>query len=590
MAIPPRPLRPTSSSAVADDVWIDRTPCQRQRPIEGRADGPTRTIRSGRRTGVVWGIGVCLLAGIAESPVRADGFAPVPVGTAIRGSDLLVPLRLAKPAGDLPDRVVVQIDETEIEADVAVLAPAARNEFRWVTPNRPIDVWSPSALPDSSVGMAAVAVVPIPVGVEPGASIEIASASWTPTWLAPLAAWDQRLPVVDSLGGDADPVEDDPLEWFRWVIRSQLSARRPPVDRMASSLESRVALAVADEWRAGLRRVARYSPSISRTIGERLVATVGDGSRASRERQVAMWPTDARELAGLRNILLDPSRTDEEAALAGLTWFEVRPPFVAWIVDVCGDVVTLRMGNPTVDEVIVFARFSTSNSPEALILPPRSLTSHTVERRGLASAGSEDELVLSVEGTEVRLEVGPRLVRVEPPGASFGPMVIGRTLASVNGEFVEMPELPAQTAGILRRRFGRWEIFVEARGPRSEDPDDDRVYVQLGPSDRPVAVLEISRSGRWRIDSGLESEPIEVEVVEHPDRWRFLVQLPERWLMDAINRSSEGGVRLGLRRDGPRGIVQFAGPPPAAWRRRIPTQNFGLSWWDDPEPPEGSDF
>ena len=126
MAIPPIPPRPFSSSVVPDTVWIGRTSRQRRTSIGGCADRPTRTIRSGRRTGVVWGIGLCLLAGIVESPVRADGFAPVPVGTAIRGSDLLVPLRLAKPAGDLPDRVVVQIDETEIEAEESPLPSAVQ--------------------------------------------------------------------------------------------------------------------------------------------------------------------------------------------------------------------------------------------------------------------------------------------------------------------------------------------------------------------------------------------------------------------------------------------------------------------------------
>ena len=512
----------------------------------------------------------------------------MPVATAVRGADLLVPLRPADPQTRVPDRLVVEIDGVETSADVVVLAPTAQTGFRWATPSRPLDAWTPSSWSRPLLGVAVLAVVPIPLGVEEGGAIEIEGTRWTPRWLPPLPDWDERLRVVEALGIDADPTMDDPMEWFRWVIRADLSARRPPPCGMASPLERRVALAVADEWRAGLRRVAGFSPSISRTIAERLVATVEDATRASGEREVAMWPTDARELASLRTLLLDPSRTDEEASLAGLTWFEVRSPFVAWVVDSSGDAVTVRFGNPTVEEVIVFASFTGSTSPEALILPAGSLTTHVIDRRG--PTPPEAELVLVAEGVETRLDVGPRVVRAEPPGASFGPMVLGRTLASVNGDFVEMPDLSAQTAGILRRRFGRWEIFVEARGPRFGDPAEDRVYVQVGPTDRPVVVLEIARDGRWRIDSGPMVETLELEVVDHEDRWRFSVGLPESWLVDAINRSNVGGVRLGLRRDGPRGIVQFAGPAPAAWRRRIPTQSFGLSWWDDPEPPSGDEF
>lgn len=521
------------------------------------------------------------------STVRGDEPTPVPVGAAILGSDLLVPLAFADPETRMPETVTATIGGVRVDAPVARVVLSPQAAFRWVTSSQPVDVIAPDDPRASGRAMVALAVLPVPDDAD--GEIELFGVAWTPVWLPKLAPFDPRYPVVESYGVDADPSEEDPMEWFRWVVRAELSGRRPPPCRMTSPLGTRVAWAVADEWRAGLRRVRNHSPSVFRTIAERLVATVRDAERPPGERQVAMWPTDPRELAGLRALLLDQTRSNKEVALAGLAWFEVRPPFVAWVADDAGEAAVVRIGNPTVDEVIVLANFSTWNEPDALILPPRSLTTHRIQRRGPSTPGTDEELILRTDQTEVRLEVGARTILVEPPGASFGPMVLGRTLASVNGEFVEMPDLPAQTAGILRRRFGRWEVFVEARGDATSAGDDD-VFIQVGPSKRPVAVLRISRDGSWSVESGPVPPSLSVKTVEHGDRWRILVRLPEQWLVGAIARSAEGGIRLGLRRDGPRGIIQFAGPPPSAWRRRIPTQNFGLSWWDDPMPERDLDF
>ena len=527
---------------------------------------------------------------VGQTCLEADAtpIDPIPVGTAIRGSDLLVPLTLPVGTDTLPESITVAIGDIEVEADIALLSVSRQTDFSWVTPSRPIDVRSPASRIDAARDTIALAVVPVPT--DANGPLRVADTVWTPIWLPPLPGWDERIPITASRGVDADPSPGAPMEWFRWAIRADLSGRRPPACRMSSPLEERVALAVSDEWRAGLRRVRDHSPSVAATIGERLVATVEDPERASSERAVAMWPTEARELSGLRKLLLDFARTDEEVALAGLAWFEVRPPFVAWLVDTSGDGVTLRIGNPTVEEVVVLASFTGSDAPEALLLPPLSLTTHVVDRPGPTPLGSDEQLVLVRDRTEVRLDVGVPTIRVEPPGASFGSMVIGRTLASVNGEFVEMPALSAQTAGILRRRFDRWEVFVEARGTSSSEAGRDRVFLQIGPSERPVAILGVARDGDWRVESGPKMDDVSVRVVDHGDRWRFVAVLPEAWLVDAIGRSAEGGIRLGLRRDGPQGIVQFAGPPPPAWKRRIPTQSFELSWWDDPVTPSELEF
>ena len=587
MVNPPSSL-PLSVSVDGGSISTLPTEDGTRRVLRRPTDRSIPTIRRSLRR---WASGLVMFA-VLFGPVCLEADAtpidPIPVGTAIRGSDLLVPLTVPAGTGTLPERIPVAIGDLEVEADIALLSVSMQAAFSWVMPSRPIEVRSPASRTNVDRDTIALAVVPIPT--DANGTLRVADTIWTPIWLPPLPGWDERLPITASQGVDADPAPKAPMEWFRWAIRADLSGNRPPPCRMSSLLEKRVALAVSDEWRAGLRRVREHSPSVASTIGERLVATVEDPERASPEQSVAMWPTDARELSGLRTLLLDFARTDEEVALAGLAWFEVRPPFVAWLVDASGDAVTIRIGNPTVEEVVVLASFTSSDAPEALLLPPLSLTTHVVERIGPAPVGSDEQLVLVKDQAEVRLDVGVPTIRVEPPGASFGSMVIGRTLASVNGEFVEMPALPAQTAGILRRRFNRWEVFVEARGTPSSEVERDQVFVQVGSSERPVAILGVSRNGNWRVESGPETDELSVRVVDHGDRWRFVVTLPEAWLVEAIGRSSEGGVRLGLRRDGPRGIVQFAGPPPAAWKRQIPTQSFGLSWWDDPVMPSQLEF
>ena len=66
--------------------------------------------------------------------------------------------------------------------------------------------------------------------------------------------------------------------------------------------------------------------------------------------------------------------------------------------------------------------------------------------------------------------------------------------------------------------------------------------------------------------------------------------LPETWLIRSITDSREGAILLGLRRDGPRGFISFAGPPPPSWRRDIPIQAYAIGDWQDPEPVDPADW
>jgi hypothetical protein len=73
------------------------------------------------------------------------------------------------------------------------------------------------------------------------------------------------------------------------------------------------------------------------------------------------------------------------------------------------------------------------------------------------------------------------------------------------------------------------------------------------------------------------------------DRWRCEIVLPERWLVEAIEADSGGLIRLGIRRNAPGGLRQFAGLAPPAWQSTIREMGFDLGAWGDAIPVKSSE-
>jgi hypothetical protein len=219
---------------------------------------------------------------------------------------------------------------------------------------------------------------------------------------------------------------------------------------------------------------------------------------------------------------------------------------------------------------------------QALVLPPRSLSRHEIDRPRFGSGAPppSEELQLESSGRRQRLLLGSRAISVRPPGASFGTLGLPRTLAAMAGDFVEVPPTEAGTTGLLRRRDGRWEIFIEARCP-GLPADEDRITLTFGQEERPVAVLEVRADGTARVASGFDDGSLEVRTHRIDGRWRAEIVVPEPWLMGAIGRVRTGAVMIGLERIGPGGFITFAGPPPPAWRREIPVLGFALGDWGE---------
>jgi len=542
--------------------------------------GTATTANGATAAMIAIGLGV----GVARAEIGVGLMPPV----AIRGSDLIVPLISDDGQDRWPTTIPVRIGDRAVEAAIAWIVPRPVEQPRWTTPSTPVSVIAAPADGPRPLGNA-IAIVPVPL--DAAGEIALLDTVWSPVWTRSDPPFDPDVPMASSLGRDADPPLDDPMDWFRWAIRADLEGARPPTPVEVGPLGRRVAVAVAAEWRAGLERVATESPGVAREIAERLVATVADERRPLGDRLVAAWPTDPRGLAGLRALLIDPERTAMEAAQAGLSWFEARPSFVGWVLRPGGDRVVLEIANPTAGEVVVLASWTDAGLSQALVLPPRSLTRHELERPRFATGTPppSEEIQFEAAGRRQRLLLGSRAIPVRPPGASFGTLGLPRTLGAMEGDFVEAPPPEAGTSAVLRRRSGRWELFVEARCP-GQPADDDRLTFTFGEGDRPVAVLEVRADGRFRVERGIDDGSLAVRTHRLEGRWRVDVAIPEPWLMEAIGRVRTGAVMIGLRRIGPGGFVTFAGPPPPAWRREIPVQGFALGdWGAAPVPPEPTD-
>ncbi len=544
--------------------------------------------RSGPRRHVAFlkhATALCVTAAVlavGEGAVAEIRIAVLP-SVAIRGGDLIVPLVSDDGQDRWPVTMPVRIGDRRLDAEIAWIVPRAVEQPVWTTPSTPVSVVAtPKDGPRPSGNP--IAIVPVPSDAD--GDIELLDTVWSPVWIRSDPPFDPKATVASSLGPDADPMLDDPMDWFRWAIRADLEGTRPPSPVQVGPLGRRVAVAIAAEWRAGLERVAGESPGVAKEIAERLVATVVDPRRPLGDRLVAAWPTDPRGLAGLRSLLNDPARTPIEAARAGLAWFEARPPFLAWVLRPGGEKVVLEVANPTHGEVVVLASWTDAGQTQALVLPPRSLSRHEIDRPrfGAGAPPPSEELQLEALGRRQRLLLGSRAIAVRPPGASFGTLGLPRTLGAMEGDFVEAPPPDAGTTGVLRRKDGRWEVFVEARCP-GLPADDDRITLTFGDGERPVAVLEVRADGGTRVAAGDDDGSLQIRTHRIDGRWRAEVVVPEPWLMGAIGRVRTGAVMIGLERIGPGGFITFAGPPPPAWRREIPVLGFALGDWGEAPAP-----
>lgn len=499
-------------------------------------------------------------------------------GIAIKGSDLIIRLTARSTSASWPRTIRVTVGDRRLSASVVWLNTDWSTQSTWTSPSEPVVAESRSVRAGERLPGIPVLLVPIPWDAQ--GQIRLLGEEWEPEWLS----LPEKLvgPPLHRIEPDASPSQTDPFEYFRWVLMAEDAGCEPPPFQ-GNGMSRRLAEAITNEWRVALERTSRTSNGIASEIRERLLATAVDDNRPEGEQKIAAWLTNGQGLAVLRGIMLDTTRDEFERAHSALAWIESRPPFLAWYEMVAGDRVRIVLVNQTPAEILVEAEWQASEGSMGLLCPPLSVSRHSLERpKAISSENSltNEVLLLSIGSQhELRLDAGSGAVPVRPPGAIIGPMLLPLTLAAVSEGFRDSAPISESTTAVLRRRFDRWEIFVDCR--RNQEDASDRILLQVGNMLAPIALLEVTSKGVWRVRRGKDDPELGVAVVPHGDRWRCRITLPESWLIEAIAPDSGGSVLLGLRRDGPGHIRQYAGLPPPAWRSDIGEIAFDLGVWGD---------
>ena len=512
---------------------------------------------------------------------------PEPI--AMRGGVVLLPLAApAKAPSSWPETIVVR----GVPSDAGAEPFKVDGVLGWLvpTPTRVGSRWTDSAeaftvtaeAPEAGDGVPLL-LVETPEGF--AGAIELDGECVTPRWLEPPAAARRPVDRVPSGSPDARPDGEHPLEWYRWAIladRLGFDPPPPPGDR-AGRL---AAQHFAEIWRCAIARIEAQSAGVASELRERLTESGSEVEEGLPPRDVAMWIADPRALRALLAIMLDAS-LDERAVMQGtLAWLRTEPTLTAWLESSLGDRAVIGLANPGIDTAVVRCRWLDGDPvPMALPVPPRTAMRYGVDRPvELAAAADGGVLVVEHAGIERRLDFGPAPIPVRPPGLVLGELRLPLTLAGA--QIGEAPLPPPERRGTveLRRRGGRWELFIECFRP--SESREDRLVLRVGPAGSEAARLDIVE-GR-EVSTG----PATVRQSSYPDRWRCRIELPDEWLAEGLVGVRAPATGIGLARrlelgDG-RTEISLLGPSRPPWRNESATIVVDLSAWPPSPAPTAS--
>ena len=512
---------------------------------------------------------------LGHAAAEADYRSLDPSPIVVEGGVLLCPI--ARDGDPLPPQewprelAVVLEDGREVPGRVGWMVPSpTTGTAGWTECGEPFTIveqtTDPEALP--------LLLADLPRGYR--GDIDLPAGTVTPRWLRP-APPPGRIPQAGtSRSPDALPDSTHPLEWFRWVLLAERvgDVPPPPPGDEAGRLAARH---LAEVWRAAIARIERASPGVAEELRQRLVATCTLVEEAGPEREIAAWIADPRDLRSLLGLAIDDERDTETAMQAVLSWLRGEAEVVVWAEESRGEEVVLGVANPGSTEALLRCRWLESDPvPLAVVVPPRTAKTMVLQRP-VEDGISADGGVLVVEHGPHRRRVvfGTRPAPVRPPGASLGPFRRPVTLASLQADSTTTPPADRGGSAELRRRQGRWELFLECLRP--PDARRDEVTVRIGDDVSPVAVLRIPERG------SVARGDAEVSRVGHEDRWRCRVVLPEAWLAAGLVGRRAPGVGISIERRltlGDGTVERTAiGTPPPPWRDSAATEVWDLSRW-----------
>lgn len=540
-----------------------------------------------------------LIGGVA--PVRADRALEVvdPRPVAVEGGILGVPVRCRTEAGSrtLP-RSVRMLFEDGSETGALVVwvrgeleASAAGQPARWTRPLSGFRVVEAPSTREERESALAYALCPTPPGYR--GSVRLGRETVEPRWLDAPDRVDG--PLLACPEGPGWPVIGDPGSWWRWVLicdRLGLNVPVPPGDES----ERLLARHLAGLWQAGLARLHAESPGTASELLELLTARC----RTESGREIAAWITDRTELQSLLELMLDTDRSDSLVVRSVLSFLDARFPVLPWIELETGSRVRIAIANPTDGEQVVRLQWLEGDPiPSAAVLPPGRVVEVELDRPArrpfrtveeLEAEPPSNDLVLNVGRHQRQLRFSSDRLEVRPPGLGFGPFTLPLTLPEAWAGRFRLPSAVSAAQAILRKRAGRWEVFLECHRPSGAPFEDDLVEIHLGPPDAPIRVIRIGEDGTLAFTpDAARFQGATARVRRFTDRWRALVTL-EPELVDACGAPGEPGtLQVGFRRMAGDRLLSVAGSPVPPWSSAPASYLVDLSNWGEIPASQGSE-
>ena len=513
----------------------------------------------GRRLLVASGVLLTQIA--AAEPMRGPSLA-VTDPIAVRGGVLMVPLLAERAGTGWPPAIELR---TRIDARIHgivvwVHAALPQRDPAWTADPRGLAVRA--IQPDDDTAAqdgAAYLIARLPADGD--GSLWLGRQRIDPKWMDPVT---RSAPERAPLGQGPSVVRPDPqspFEYWRWVqYAGRLDMEPPPIDRYGR-LGAMVARHYADLWRIGLLRLGQADPEVLYRCLNMLLRICYDGPEA-----FAAWVMDPAEIGGLLQLLHDRNRTEAQVARAVDLWVERQGLLVMRIAPPSPDLVALSVANRA--GVGVTARFQWLASGEVaatVSLPPGVLRHVDMPRppavRGPGgvdiAAVPRDLHVLLVEagGRSHRTAFPTGSLPARPPGVGFmlrPPL----TLFEVQTGRSRVQQGRRPTFLQLRRRHGRWEVFLECRRPGRlpratdlrglrdlwETRGHEAITLLFG-GEPASAVITVPENGDYRLFRGTGGKTLEVHRQSYADRWYCRVVVPDHWLGGADGSALLGAIR-----------------------------------------------
>ncbi|NNF42668.1 MAG: hypothetical protein HKN62_06415 [Phycisphaerales bacterium] len=536
---------------------------------------------------------LCFVTGVA--PARAETVQGIRAATstplAPRGGVMQIPLTAAQPGTGWPATLPLELaDGVRLQGTVAWLhrtrleSAAAR---RWTADASGLGVRTIAPTDDTSRVDLGSPLLLVRLPPDGGGSVVFMGEPLSPRWFDPPPPATGPALKLESRPDRPDPAS--PLEYWRWTLLADQLGQSPPEIAFSDPAAAFLAEHYATIWRSALARLAAASPGVAAACRDQLTRIAMDG-----EQPFAAWVAQPAVVNDLLERCLDPDRDGDRLARAALAWSDAQSPLIAWPELVAAQEVRVAMVNQGLRPLVVRGRWThvEEDVPIAVEIPAGQLTIVRLDRPppptpGLLGEVPEEPpavLTLTASGVPpIRLAVGPRHLEARPPGVFLTPFRAPLTLAELQAGRQRAVAANRGTIAHVRRRAGRWEIFVDCRRPTPTTlgPQAEAVTLRLGPPQTPFATLLVPESGVVRRLDGDETLPnsLLVERRSYTDRWYMRMVVPDPWGGDP---GPIGLFRLGCRRQHGDGeateTAPLTGPP---WRRVTGAAEIDLNRWDD---------